>query len=294
MAASSNLWAATLFRRFQQHDGIIFHFRTNRPCHLWLYYTSHAPVKHLEPLMRRGLEMHCNPRFCFVAPSSIEQHEPGDTEIHSFNWHPFPGWHHCHCLLKGTIGGVESPSTSPIMYFYQHVENAYSEFENTGMAAQGVAVTYNNPKAVSFKVPDGQFCDCVRIWCYAPLERRNVTLSLYAIPWDGTPTGIPLTTQIYPHITDKRIFPNRGYFDFVLPNHVYMAQNYWYCLVIYGDQYHPDDLALWWSVSFIGFPGVEWRGLTGVKQNGWWGWVKSGVWCPDFHPWGAVSYSTPW
>jgi len=87
--------------------------RTDIPCHLWARNTAVPPVKHLRPVLRRGLQMHCDPDYCFVAYTDVEQLEPADTLIHSFVIIPwFAGityWFYLH----GQVAGQDSPSTSP-------------------------------------------------------------------------------------------------------------------------------------------------------------------------------------
>ncbi|MBA7580736.1 hypothetical protein ES708_22630 [subsurface metagenome] len=52
--------------------------------------------------------------YCFVAWQSVEQTEPGDTLIHTFE---VPAWSYCQIkwlAFRGTVAGQLSPSVSPI------------------------------------------------------------------------------------------------------------------------------------------------------------------------------------
>jgi len=87
---------------------------TDVPCHLWLRHTTEPPRIHKQPVLRRGLRLVDDVRFCFVAYSDNEQLEDGDTLDHTF-WKPYwdcdiTWW----LYFWGTIAGVTAPSTSPI------------------------------------------------------------------------------------------------------------------------------------------------------------------------------------
>lgn len=96
---------------------------TDIPCHLYCRLSEKQPWIHKKPVLRRGLWLNDDVRFCFVAFEDNEQFEPGDTYIHTWwktNW-PF-------CTTKflylwGTVSGEVSISSSPIF-----------EYHNTGEA----------------------------------------------------------------------------------------------------------------------------------------------------------------
>jgi len=100
---------------------------TDIPCHLWLRWTDKEERVHLRPEEDRGLAKLATPYYCFVEWNQVEQNEPGDTSIHSFNfgsWGPCQRrwWH-----LWGHEEGIESPSTSCIFTaHYQDYEEANS------------------------------------------------------------------------------------------------------------------------------------------------------------------------
>jgi len=91
---------------------------TDKPCHLWLYWTDSVPWVHRTSTIERGLAVPWDAYWCFVAWHMIPQDEPGDTTTHTFTW---LGWMNCqtkYFRFHGTIGLVNSPSDSPI--FHKH------------------------------------------------------------------------------------------------------------------------------------------------------------------------------
>lgn len=85
---------------------------TNVPCHLWKRWTTIHPQIHKIPVLRRGLYLHTDIRICFVAYKDHEQEEAGDTTIHTFIEEPWPVCQTRWFMFRGTIDGIESPSTS--------------------------------------------------------------------------------------------------------------------------------------------------------------------------------------
>jgi len=277
---------------FQREDGITFEFTTNRPCHLWLLYTRTEPVTHMEPVFRRGLWMHENPRFCFVAYQQLEQHEAGDTIIHSFNWHPFPTWTDLWGVLKGTIGGVDSPSTSPIMHYTQMVENARMFRKQVGFANSGKAVTYHTPRAMSFTVDQIWYLTGVKLWMYAPMEHRKLQAIIYPCDAEKRPHVPPLAITTYSHLPDKTKWPTVGYF-YIPFEKIPLTPLNWYSLVLTGDPDYPDDLSIWWSRH--GLPPdhtgeVAWYGLY---SNATFSWLKDTDSVLQYQLWMATSYTAP-
>lgn len=277
---------------FSREDGCIFEFTTNRPCHLWLLYTGVEPATHMEPVFRRGLWMHENPRFCFVAYQQLEQHEAGDTIIHSFNWHPFPTSIDMWSVLKGTVGGVESPSTSPIMHYHQANENATMVRKQVGMSNSGKAVTYNTPRAMSFKAEAIDLITGVKLWMYAPTEHRKLQAIVYPCDIQKKPTYPPLAITTYSHLPDKTKWPTIGYF-FIPFEKFFIRLPHWYCLVLTGDPDYPDDLSIWWSRNPLppDHSGeVAWKGLT---SNGSFAWIKDTDSVLQYQLWRSTSAYHP-
>lgn len=58
--------------------------KTDVAVHLWLRWTYKPPQKHAKPVLRRGLLMMYDARFCFVDFCDVEQEEEGDTFTHTF------------------------------------------------------------------------------------------------------------------------------------------------------------------------------------------------------------------
>ncbi|MBA7553996.1 hypothetical protein ES705_46606 [subsurface metagenome] len=111
-------------------DGIRITITTNTPCHLTCYYTDKEPGSHRTSRNQRGLTLPWGVYYCFVAWLSLEQTEPGDTLIHTFDITP---WTYCQTkwvAFRGTVAGVLSPSVSPI--FKKHYAFTLYEYLNTG------------------------------------------------------------------------------------------------------------------------------------------------------------------
>lgn len=94
--------------------GYIITTTTDQPVHLWLRLTSVPPRIHADPVYKRGLYLHGDPRYCVVSFTDIEQLEPGDTLTHTFVVAPWAGCETKWFYFHGTIAGVPSPSTSAL------------------------------------------------------------------------------------------------------------------------------------------------------------------------------------
>lgn len=97
---------------------------TNNPCHLTLYWSLNHPLRHKYTRYIRGLATPWGAYFCFTAVTAVEQQEPGDTLIHTFD---VTGWPECetrYFVFKGTFGGVTSPSISAI--YQKHHKSRYT------------------------------------------------------------------------------------------------------------------------------------------------------------------------
>jgi len=94
--------------------GVRILITTNNPCHLTCYYTDQEPGIHRTSRTQRGLTVPWGAYFCFVGWLSVEQTEPGDTLIHTFDIIP---WAYCQTnwfAFRGIVAGELSPSVSPI------------------------------------------------------------------------------------------------------------------------------------------------------------------------------------
>ena len=119
---STELWALLSIEQISTVDGYLIIATTDVPCHLWAYYTFEEPWVHRTTRVRRGVNYPWFAYWCFVSWKKVEQQEAGDTLIHTFL---IPSLIYCQTFwtaLAGTIGGVRSPSESPIFkkhYDYQ-------------------------------------------------------------------------------------------------------------------------------------------------------------------------------
>lgn len=84
------------------------------PCHLTLYKTDQPPRKHPLTRVLRGLEIPWSVYFCFVSYIGHEQVESGDTLTHTFRIYDWPFLATRWFCITGDIGGVQSPSASPV------------------------------------------------------------------------------------------------------------------------------------------------------------------------------------
>lgn len=114
----AELWYPLAITQAQEAGGYEIVLTTDRPCHLWLYWTMNPPWVHRITRLERGLSVPWDAYWCYTSWTLIEQDEGGDTTTHTFQW---PGWVNCqtkYFRFHGTIGGVNSPSDSPI--FWKH------------------------------------------------------------------------------------------------------------------------------------------------------------------------------
>jgi len=98
--------------------GVRIRVWTDIACHLWCRLSEKEPWIHKKPSIRRGVPFVEDVRFCFTVYEDNEQHEPGDTLIHTF-WKP--DWPPCTtkwCYFWGYINGVLSVSSSPIFKYH--------------------------------------------------------------------------------------------------------------------------------------------------------------------------------
>ncbi|MBA7529784.1 hypothetical protein ES705_21983 [subsurface metagenome] len=95
--------------------GLLITIFTDIPCHIFIRWSELEPWIHSKPVLRRGMWLNDDVRFCFDVYQDCEQIEPGDTIIHTFlcplnildNDYWFYAW--------GMVNGTVSPSTGPIL-----------------------------------------------------------------------------------------------------------------------------------------------------------------------------------
>lgn len=88
---------------------VIITVTTNNPCHLTVYYTDKPPVRHITSRVLRGLALPWGAYWCFVGWNSVEQHEDGDTLIHTFE---IPNWLYCQTKWVA-FRGITQPGAAP-------------------------------------------------------------------------------------------------------------------------------------------------------------------------------------
>jgi len=108
-------WAGKEIKYERTSDGLKVIFTTDTYCHLWKRETKVPPEIHSKPALRRGLMMHEDLRFCFVAYHEVEQVEEGDTLLHTFIQEPWPVCETRWFYMLGSRVDVRQPSTSPVL-----------------------------------------------------------------------------------------------------------------------------------------------------------------------------------
>ncbi|MBA7659314.1 hypothetical protein ES703_67291 [subsurface metagenome] len=99
--------------------GVKIKVQTWEACHLWMRWTLTYPEEHSIPVLKRGLFLHGDKRFCFVAYHDNEQEEAGDTTTHTFTKEPWPSCQTRYFYFHGRMGGTASPSTSAIFNYHR-------------------------------------------------------------------------------------------------------------------------------------------------------------------------------
>ena len=155
---------------------------TNRPCHMYLRHSRKNPEKHLKPIMRRGIALYSDARYCFVSYRDIGQNEPGDTLIHTFTWEPWTWCAERYYYFWAMVGVYSSPSTSPIFHLHYLPSAApYETWEKNKEASDNlISCQYTNAEGQTFE-PDHNF--------------RGVRLSLMLNQYSTTRRG-PYTVKV--------------------------------------------------------------------------------------------------
>jgi len=99
--------------------GVYIKVFTFQPCHLWLRWTHTYPQEHSVPVIRRGVAIHSDKRFCFVSYHDNEQSEGDDTYVHTFLKEPWPACETRYFYFHGRMGGERSRSTSAIFKYHR-------------------------------------------------------------------------------------------------------------------------------------------------------------------------------
>jgi hypothetical protein len=92
-------------------------------CHIYCRLTPYDPRIHKKAVIRRGIPIMDDVRFCFTVFEDNEQFEPGDTLIHTF-WKP--NWPVCttkFCYFWGYVSGYLANSTSCFLEYHNNGVN---------------------------------------------------------------------------------------------------------------------------------------------------------------------------
>ncbi|KKL89594.1 hypothetical protein LCGC14_1913130 [marine sediment metagenome] len=217
-------WAVTEFSKILLDDGFLIQCTTSRPCHLYLRYSLVKPQKHTDPVFRRGLAMHQDPRFCFVSWRENEQETVGDTLTHG--WYK-RNWAECETrwfYFVGTRAGQQSPSVSPI--FELHFGHLL--YECDGPELYHDPVNANFTQYAVFKPTTDYAPEHLRATFGRYGEPGEVTLSFFHLGASGWPAG-PVLDSCTRTITGIPEIPYFGHFTFQF-HKMKLFKHRWYCL----------------------------------------------------------------
>lgn len=264
-------FAVLLFYQFIQPDGYILQFHTNRECRLTLRHSAVEPVVHREPALRRGLLMHTDPRFCFVAWTEIEQQEDGDTIIHSFYYRPDPLPFEVWFYLVGTINGADAPSTSPLMHLPLNlIDPTETKYQETDLGTHQWC-SWNKPYAMGFKCPSDPELSGLQLPISGLNQPAWVTFRLMDTePEYHRPRNI-LRETIFYLMPEKRNAPNSGYLYFPIEP-ITLTPGDYYAIGLFGDRNKPDTETITWKWGNTNplDPTEYW--FRGTKLNGDYSW----------------------
>jgi len=235
---------------------------TFQPCHLWLRWTLTYPQEHSIPVIRRGLPIHSDKRFCFVSYHDNEQAEGDDTYIHTFLKEP---WAHCETrffYFHGRMGGERSKSTSCIFSYHRVQPEVATLIIEHDPAYSGAARLYTDAFYGNTFQPPYDF----------KLTKIEVRHNYYVYPQcvtgilelRDTPTEChPLPTLI---ATSSITLPT-------LPSHrnsIFVSYPFTQQLLL------QDHLYLFLGVGCIAYPGSQGHQTAHASIGGY---------CPDCHLW---------
>lgn len=275
-----------------QADGYLMEFTTDSPCHLWMRYKSTRPGKRLQPILRRGIQMHCTPIFAFYGAKKLEQQEAGDTLIHSFMLRPYLAPDHYFFYLYGQVAGVDSPSTSPVMHLPFDHANRNLTGHQSGSSESGMAVSYNRPRAMQFHCTWYGGIDGVQVYCYTFNNPQQIRVAIYsATPIIKYPDKELTSVLIHPMPT-KRTWPNKGILYFPLP-HLALRFGFTYHIVIIGDLSQPANDVFWWSRWPLPADDPGMSSFYGERINHDWNWHIHTVSVLHYSSWKNLPYYRP-
>lgn len=285
-------YAILHFCPYLQLDGFILEFWTNTPCHLTLRYTETIPVKHQEPTLRRGLLMHEKTRYCFVAYKELDQHEAGDTLHHSFNLilkkKIRDVWFH----TIGTIGGVDSPSTSPIMHLPFDMENQNLTRWAYKTPNFWAAVRYDTPRATRFRVHYPMHLTGIRLFVMGWPNHLKIRVGIYKWSIFNFPVGPALTYCQLAHVPYKRSWTENGYLFFPIPP-IWTEAYQTYAIIAWGDPLDPSANVMTWQRYLLPPFLPNEVSFYGVRDGDTWTWHADTIYAFQYELYVGTGYVKP-
>lgn len=135
-------WFMIDFEEWACHEAYHIQTLSDVPSHQWLRWTINPPWKHPRSRRFRGLEIFGDVYYCFTGHISIEQNEPGDTLIHTFDVAPWPRYEIRYFYMIGFINMERSPSHSPI--FARSIDYTYYYLASSVTHATDLAILWND------------------------------------------------------------------------------------------------------------------------------------------------------
>lgn len=185
-------------------DGLLITIITDIPCHIFLRWSELQPWIHSKPVLRRGMWLNDDVRFCFDVYHDCEQIEPGDTLIHTFlcplNTLDRDYWFYPWGLVNDTV----SPSTGPILKIHTPpawppppvpVRYAWSRRSSTGGSHQPFEPGYKI--APTFQILDIPTKSVTFHLYSSNIGNITVLVSLSLVDETGKPLDSLLVQQTY-------------------------------------------------------------------------------------------------
>ena len=98
--------------------GLAVIVKTDIQCHLFMRWTTVKPRIHLIPAYRRGIYLHGDTYFCFVAHKDNEQAEAGDTFTHTFLKYTWPSCETRWFYFWGKVADQVCKSTTSVFEYH--------------------------------------------------------------------------------------------------------------------------------------------------------------------------------
>lgn len=137
--ASILRWLITEYAHSWVDNELDVYVVTDVPVHLTLCWTVKPERLTLQTKVVRGVSVMAAPYYCFTECTPVEQDQPGDTTEHTFI---IPDWETCTrrwWRFTGTIGGVDSPSSSPIFTAHKADQEDAMPLKHTALEEKEVA-----------------------------------------------------------------------------------------------------------------------------------------------------------